>query len=72
VASNRVVEVFSAFSPSIEVYSIVESFLELSGFERQEGGFAVRTVRELRGVSCLDMQEVVPDKQQIMSSRSFG
>jgi DNA polymerase V len=31
-----------------------------------------RTVRELRGVSCLDMQEVVPDKQQIMSSRSFG
>lgn len=31
-----------------------------------------RTVRELRGVSCLDLEEVVPDKQQIMSSRSFG
>jgi len=31
-----------------------------------------RTVRELRGVSCLDLQEVVPEKQQIMSSRSFG
>lgn len=31
-----------------------------------------RTVRELRGESCLDLQEVVPDKQQIMSSRSFG
>jgi DNA polymerase V len=31
-----------------------------------------RTVRELRGVSCLALDEVVPDKQQIMSSRSFG
>jgi len=175
--SNRVVEILSSFSPSIEVYSIDESFLELSGFERQgyhayggemrqriadwlglavcvgigptktlaklanhcakkklagESGvcdfttmtcderlalfkrigvgevwgvgrqitarleamgittvrqlhdadaetlrsrFSVvleRTVRELRGVSCLDLEEVVPDKQQIMSSRSFG
>ena len=31
-----------------------------------------RTVCELRGESCLDLQDVVPDKQQIMSSRSFG
>lgn len=31
-----------------------------------------RTVRELRGVSCLDLEDVVPDKQHIMSSRSFG
>lgn len=175
--SNRVVEVLSMFSPNIEVYSIDESFLELSGFEsksyRAYGaeirqrvadwlGLAVcvgigssktlaklanhaakknlagadgvcdfttisapdldalfsridvgevwgvgrkiearlvdmgirtvkelrdadaelmrskfsvvveRTVRELRGVSCLELQEVVPEKQQIMSSRSFG
>jgi len=175
--SNRVVEVLSQFSPNIEVYSIDESFLELSGFwrlgyqaygaeirqrvadwlglavcvgigpsktlaklanhaakknlagaegvcdfttmspaaldalfSRIEVGevwgvgrkieahleamgirtvqqlrdadaelmrtkFSVvveRTVRELRGVSCLDLQEVVPEKQQIMSSRSFG
>ncbi len=175
--SNRVVEVLSTFSPNIEVYSIDESFLELSGFERMgyqaygaeirqrvadwlglavcvgigpsktlaklanhaakknlagtEGvcdftamspaalnalfsrievgevwgigrkikerlermgirtvqqlrdadaelirsKFSVvveRTVRELRGVSCLELQEVVPEKQQIMSSRSFG
>ena len=177
--SNRVVEVLSAFSSNIEVYSIDESFLELSGYENLPGGltgygaeirqriadwlglavcvgiaptktlaklanhcakknlagadgvcdfttlspdelsrlfdkidvgevwgigrkirarlegmgmtsvrqlrdadaetiraqFSVvveRTVRELRGVSCLDMQEVVPDKQQIISSRSFG
>lgn len=31
-----------------------------------------RTVRKLRGVSCLDLEEAVPDKQKIMSSRSFG
>lgn len=31
-----------------------------------------RTVRELNGVSCLALEEVVPDKQQIMCSRSFG
>lgn len=175
--SNRVVEVLSQFSPNIEVYSIDESFLELSGFERlgyQEYGAAIRqrvadwlglavcvgigptktlakmanhaakkslagangvcdflsmkqedltsllqgipvgevwgvgrkisarleeigvttalqlreadaenirsrfsvvlerTVRELRGISCLELEEVVPDKQQIMCSRSFG
>lgn len=177
--SNRCVEVLSQFAPNIEVYSIDESFLELSGFESQPGGLAgygaqirrrvaewlglavcvgigpsktlakfanhcakkslagvngvcdfttmadveqaelfsrievgevwgvgrkicarleemgihtvlqlqnadaetirsrfsvvlERTVRELRGVSCLELEEVVPNKQQIMSSRSFG
>ena len=175
--SNRVVEILSSFSPNLEVYSIDESFLDLSGFQRigyqaygvqirqrvadwlglavcvgigpsktlaklanhaakksmagSEGvcdfttmspaaldalferidvgevwgigrkinarleamgirtvrqlrdadaemmrtKFSVvveRTVRELRGVSCLELQEVVPEKQQIMSSRSFG
>lgn len=175
--SNRVVEVLSGFSPSVEVYSIDESFLDLSGFERlgyaQYGqdirqriadwlGLAVcvgiaptktlaklanhcakkqlagadgvcdftgltetdlstlferipinevwgvgrqltakleamgvqtvrqlrdtdarmirerfsvvleRTVQELRGTSCMELEEVVPDRQQIISSRSFG
>lgn len=175
--SNRVVEVLSQFSPAIEVYSIDESFLELSGFERvgyqaygaeirqrvadwlglavcvgigpsktlaklanhaakkslagTEGVCSVlsmqpeeltsllasipvgevwgigrkitahledmgittalhlreadaetlrarlsvvveRTVRELRGTSCLELEEVAPDKQQIICSRSFG
>lgn len=175
--SNRVVEILSSFSPKIEVYSIDESFLDLSGFERvgyaQYGsdirqriddwlGLAVcvgiastktlaklanhcakkqlagtegvcdftakteqelntllaripinevwgvgrqltarleamgittvrqlrdadarmirerfsvvleRTVQELRGTSCLDLEAVVPDRQQIISSRSFG
>src|SRR5574338_962194 len=31
-----------------------------------------RTILELRGVSCLDLEELVPARQQIMASRSFG
>lgn len=31
-----------------------------------------RTVRELRGESCLDLQEFAPLKQEIVCSRSFG
>lgn len=31
-----------------------------------------RTVLELRGISCLSLEEVAPAKKQIMSSRSFG
>ncbi|MDD2769974.1 MAG: Y-family DNA polymerase [Methylococcus sp.] len=31
-----------------------------------------RTVRELRGVSCLPLEAIAPAKQQIMCSRSFG
>ncbi len=31
-----------------------------------------RTVLELRGFSCLELEELAPAKKQIMSSRSFG
>lgn len=31
-----------------------------------------RTVRELRGESCLELEEFAPTKQQIICSRSFG
>lgn len=31
-----------------------------------------RTGNELRGISCLKIEEIAPPKQQIMSSRSFG
>lgn len=31
-----------------------------------------RTVRELQGVSCIELEEVAPAKQQIIASRSFG
>ena len=175
--SNRVMEILSGFSPNVEVYSIDESFLDLTGFERQGYaeygqeirqriadwlGLAVcvgiaptktlaklanhcakkklagensvcdfgslttselttlferipinevwgvgrqltakldamgihnvrqlrdadsrmirerfsvvleRTIQELRGTSCMDLEEATPDRQQIISSRSFG
>lgn len=38
----------------------------------QFGVVMERTCNELRGVSCLDLEDVLPPKQQIMSSRSFG
>lgn len=31
-----------------------------------------RTVRELNGIACLELEDVAADKQQIISSRSFG
>ena len=31
-----------------------------------------RTVRELQGQSCVDLQDVAPDKQEIACTRSFG
>ena len=39
---------------------------------RRFGVVMERTVRELRGVSCLEMVDISPAKQQIISSRSFG
>jgi DNA polymerase V len=38
----------------------------------QFGVVLERTVFELQGKSCLALEDVLPDKQQIMSSRSFG
>lgn len=31
-----------------------------------------KTVRELNGITCLELEEVAPAKKEIMSSRSFG
>jgi len=40
---------------------------------RSEFGVVIeKTQRELQGISCIELQEVVPDKKQIISSRSFG
>ena len=33
---------------------------------------ALRTVWELRGISCLQLEEVTPDKKSIISSKAFG
>jgi DNA polymerase V len=32
----------------------------------------LRTVLELRGIPCIELEETVPDKKQIVNSRSFG
>jgi DNA polymerase V len=40
---------------------------------RAEFGVVVeKTQRELQGVQCMDLEDVVPAKKQIVSSRSFG
>lgn len=36
------------------------------------GVVGLRTVWELRGISCIDIESVRPDKKAIISSRSFG
>ncbi|MDR1850224.1 MAG: Y-family DNA polymerase [Zoogloeaceae bacterium] len=45
---------------------------DLKMIREQFGVVLERTVEELRGNSCLELEAVVPAKQQILSSRSFG
>ena len=45
---------------------------DIKRLRAQFGVVMERTVSELRGVSCLALEDVAPSKQQIMSSRSFG
>ncbi len=45
---------------------------DIKALRKQFGVVMERTGNELRGVSCLALQEMVPKKKQIMSSRSFG
>lgn len=46
--------------------------VDIKGIRDQFGVVMERTVSELRGNSCLELEEVTPSKQQIMASRSFG
>ena len=49
--------------------------LKMASVNRIQKHFSVvvaRTVAELNGEMCLDLDDVAPPKQQIMSSRSFG
>ena len=45
---------------------------DVSRIRNRFGVVMERTVRELRGVACLDMLDITPPRQQIISSRSFG
>ncbi|PLV11713.1 Y-family DNA polymerase [Pseudomonas guariconensis] len=48
------------------------SQLDPAGVKRRYSVVLERTVRELRGESCLDLEETEPDKQSICCSRMFG
>ena len=55
----------------------IETVLDLRNASIKEvraqfGVVMERTCNELRGISCLDLEDVASPKQQIMSSRSFG
>jgi DNA polymerase V len=45
---------------------------DVSRLRSRFGVVMERTVRELRGTPCLEMTDISPPKQQIISSRSFG
>lgn len=45
---------------------------DIKKIRKSYGVVVERTVRELNGISCLNLEEVYPDKKQIISSRSFG
>ena len=55
----------------------IESALDLrrappAQVRRHSSVMLERTALELRGIACLDLEELTPDKQQIRCSRSFG
>ncbi len=42
------------------------------GIQQQFNIVAARTVIELNGIACLNLEDIAPDKQQIVCSRSFS
>lgn len=45
---------------------------DADGLQSRFSVVMARTIQELNGLSCLDLEELAPAKQQIMASRSFG
>ena len=52
------------------VFDLVTS--DIKAIRAQFGVVMERTVSELLGISCLELEDVAPPKEQIMASRSFG
>ena len=52
------------------VFNLVTS--DIKAIRAQFGVVMERTVSELCGISCLELEDVAPPKEQIMASRSFG
>lgn len=45
---------------------------DIASLRKRFGVVMEKTVRELRGEACLELEEAIPAKQQIINSRSFG
>ena len=45
---------------------------DVASMRKRFGLVMEKTIRELRGESCIEMEDVAPVKKQIISSRSFG
>jgi DNA polymerase V len=58
---------------ALDIRSVMDLKLADPEFIRQQFSVVLeRTVRELNGEACLDLESVREDKKQIISSRSFG
>jgi len=56
-----------------DIHSVFDLLQAAPQMMRQQFGVVMeRLCYELRGTSCLELEEVVPAKQQIIASRSFG
>jgi DNA polymerase V len=63
----------SARLAQLGIHSVQDLRVAHTATLRAEFGVVMeKTQRELQGIACIDLQEVVPDKKHIMSSRSFG
>jgi DNA polymerase V len=55
------------------IYTVWDLATQPSGrIQTQFNVVVARTVMELNGIACLEIEEITPDKQQIVCSRSFG
>ena len=72
--SNRVMSILTDYSPEIEIYSIDEAFLKLTGFDffnlREHGESMRQRVLKWTGIPTLDLEEIQP-KQSIATTRTF-
>lgn len=55
------------------IYTALDlSRVDIHDIKKRYSVVLARTVDELKGNSCLDLETIVPDRQQVLCSRSFG
>lgn len=58
---------------ALNILTALDLALADASFIRQQFSVVMqRTVLELQGLACIEMEHILPDKKQIISSRSFG